>query len=273
MILTDMHTHSLHSGDSSSPMREQVRAAIQKGLAGLCFTEHLDPDYPYEVTDLAPGTFELDYDAYRSDYLSVREEFRDRIGLFFGIELGLQSDIADKLQSYVKEHDQFDFVIGSTHICHHKDPYYPSFYEGRSVKDGLTEFFEGTYENIAAFSDFDACGHLDYAVRYAPGREDRYHYSDYMDIIDRILRLLLERGTALEINTSPLASGLRQPNPCADILRRYRELGGELITIGSDAHTPDRIGYSFDFAAGMLRDLGFRYYAVYKKREAVMLPL
>ena len=96
---------------------------------------------------------------------------------------------------------------------------------------------------------------------------------DYYDYIDTALRMLIEKGKGIEINTASLKYGLKYPNPCPDILKRYRELGGEIITIGADAHTPDKIGYAFDKAADVLRECGFSYYAVFKNRRPVFHKL
>ena len=120
---------------------------------------------------------------------------------------------------------------------------------------------------------FDSLGHLDYVVRYGPTRNREYDYRDYRDIIDEILKILIRNDKALECNTGGFHYGLGQPNPCEDILRRYRELGGELLTLGSDAHDPSRLGYDFDRARELLRSCGFSSYTVYHQRKPEFLPV
>ena len=110
-------------------------------------------------------------------------------------------------------------------------------------------------------------------TRYLPHRDEIYTYEAFSALIDPILRELIERGIALEVNTAPLMKGIRYFNPLPEVLKRYREMGGELITIGSDAHVPEKIAGRFDQAARILRSLGFAYYAVYKERKPLMLPL
>ena len=110
-------------------------------------------------------------------------------------------------------------------------------------------------------------------ARYLPEREKFYTYSAFAELIDPILSELINRGIALEVNTAPLTKGMRYFNPLPDILSRYREMGGELITIGSDAHVPERIAGCFEETAEILRSLGFSHYAVYRERKPLMFPL
>ena len=165
----------------------------------------------------------------------------------------------------VKNHE-FDFIIASSHLCHGQDPYYPSYYEGRSKKEALTEYFESVLENLKVFSNFDVYGHLDYIVRYCPGQADGYSFADYSDLLDRILTTLIEKEKGLEVNTGAYRNGLTEPNPSIDILKRYKELGGEIITIGSDAHKPEYVADGFDRTRDLLLSLGYKYYSVYENR-------
>ncbi len=274
IIIADYHLHTEHSGDSTAPMETQILAGLERGLKYMCFTDHYDCDFPYDnVPDVAPGTFELDCDSYRADFLSLRDKYAGRIELHYGIELGLQPHLGNRLHTYLAEHPDFDFVIGSTHLCGGMDPYYPSFLTSLTEKEALRLFFRDTLANIRAFSDFDTLGHLDYVSRYLPHSDQFYSYGAFADQIDPILRELITRGIALEVNTSPLTKGLRYFNPLPEILVRYRELGGELITIGSDAHVPERIAGRFEETAQILRSIGFTHYAVYNERKPRMLPL
>ena len=272
-ITADYHLHSEHSGDSTAPMETQILSGIEKGLKVMCFTDHYDPEFPYDNNpDVAPGTFELDYDLYKKDFLKMKDKYEGQIDLRFGVELGLQPHLGSFLQSYAQEHD-FDFIIGSNHLCAGFDPYYPDFLFNRTQEEALKLYLEDTLANIRVFPDIDSCGHLDYVARYLPDRERIYNYGSFSDLIDPILRELITRGIALEINTAPLTKGMPYFNPLPEILARYREMGGELITVGSDAHVPERIAGCFEETAGILRSLGFRYYAIYKERKPQMLPL
>ena len=148
-----------------------------------------------------------------------------------------------------------------------QDPYYPAFFEGRTEKESYISYFESIIENLHTMSCFDVYGHIDYVVRYGPNKNQFYSYKEYSDWLDEIIRLLIDKGLGMEINTGGYAAGLGHPNPHEDILKRYRELGGEIVTIGSDAHAPERIAADFDRACSILKKCGFRYHAIFRKRK------
>lgn len=263
-ITADYHLHSSFSGDSDTPMEEMILKGIELGLTKMCFTEHHDLDYP--VTESTPeGKFELNPDAYLYDLLRLKEKYADQITLLFGVELGMQSHLSKQNSAFAKAHD-YDFIIASSHICNGKDPYLSSFFEGRSQEAAYTEYFESILDNLKSYSNFDVYGHLDYVVRYGPNKDEGYSYEAYRAIFDRILERLISMEKGIEINMSGLKS-LRDANPCIGVIRRYRELGGEIITVGSDAHEPGQIAYAFDRAADILKDCGFKYYTTFEKRS------
>lgn len=158
MITADLHAHTSFSSDSEEPMENALSAMVEKGLKTVCFTEHMDMDYP-------GGEFLLDAAAYRSRLVELREEFRGRIEVLFGVELGLMDYLAPRLREYVGAWD-FDFVIGSSHLVDGIDPYYPEYFEKYDDHNGILRYFESILANIRAFDGFDVYGHLDYIVRY-----------------------------------------------------------------------------------------------------------
>lgn len=264
-ITADCHLHSYFSGDSDAPMEEMIIQGISQGLTHMCFTEHHDFDYPASEQDPA-GMFELNADAYLHELLTLKEKYAGQITVCFGLELGLQPHLTRRNADFAQAH-AYDFIIASSHICNGKDPYYPAFYEGRTQSAAYLEYFESIFDNLREYDNFDVYGHLDYVVRYGPEKDKNYSYDAYRDIIDQILERLISMEKGLEINTAGLAKGMRDPNPCTDILKRYRALGGEIITTGSDAHDPSHIAYDFNRAAAILKDCGFRYYTTYEKRS------
>lgn len=268
-ITYDSHLHSAFSGDSGTPAAQMINRAAALGLAGLCFTEHEDPDAPPSEC-----SFSVDFDAYFAELSRLRTQYQDRIRIGIGMEFGIQRHLPDTLASLCKNYP-FDLIIASLHFVGGKDPYYPSYFEGRSERDCYEEFFRTEYETLLCFdpASFDTLGHMDYVVRYGPNRNRFYSWEAYADCIDPILRFLIENGRCLEVNTGDLKYGLGEPNPCTGVLRRYRELGGELVTIGSDAHEPEYLGYRFDDAAELLRGLGFRYYTVFEQRVGRQIRL
>lgn len=266
MIKADTHLHTSFSGDCDEDMENVIRSGISRGLDILCFTEHMDKDYPVE------GLFDLDCDSYRERYLEMRDRYADNITLLWGVELGLLPWLADWCSSYVNQYP-FDFIIGSVHNPGNVDPYYPEYFEGRSEEEAYTEYFTESLACLEAFSDIDALGHMDYVVRYGPNKNKEYSYKKYSEYIDPILKFIIEKGIALEVNSKGYAKGLGEPNPCRDIIKRYKEMGGELITIGSDAHLAANVAEDFDRTQQLILDCGFRYYAVFTGRTPKLYPL
>lgn len=263
-ILADYHVHSTFSGDAKSDMEDIVKAAISGGLKEICFTEHNDIDFPYPKGE--EGMFELNTDSYLYDLLSMRRDYGDKLKIGFGVELGMQTQIAQANADYSKEYD-FDFVIFSCHVVNGKDPYYPEYFEGRSEEEALREYFECIRDNLKIYKDYDVVGHLDYAVRYAPNTDKNYSYKQYRDIIDEILETVIRDGKGLEVNTAGIRKYcLKDVHPVTDILKRYRELGGKIVTVGSDAHAEGDIGADFDRAERALKAAGFDYYCTFEKR-------
>lgn len=263
----DFHLHSFFSGDSDTAPELIAETALQRGLSAICFTDHYDADYPYEDV-----CFELDTKACLERIAGLRSAYEGRIEIGSGVELGLQPHLGALYRSYTG-HFPFDFVIGSTHLVDGKDPYYASFWEGCAPKDGIRRFLEVTLENMKAFDDFDVYGHLDYIVRYAPLEPRSFFYEDYGELMDEILKFLISHGKGIEVNTGGYKAGLGCPNPCPEVIRRYRELGGEIVTMGSDAHTAEYVGSFMEEAREILRDCGFRYFALFRGRKAEFVRL
>lgn len=263
-ITADYHLHSYFSGDSDSPMEEMILQGIRSGLTSLCFTEHMDMDYVY-VKPEETGMFDLNTDSYLYELATLKSKYEGQIKLLFGVELGIQPHLRKELALYAKSFP-FDFIIASSHLCNGKDPYHPYFYEGRSDEEAYREYFASILDNLKIFGNFDVYGHLDYVVRYGVSKDADYCYDKYKDILDRILEQLLSMEKGIELNTGAMGYNLKELNPCNDILKRYRQMGGEIITIGSDAHKPADMARGFDRAAQVLTECGFKYYATFENR-------
>lgn len=263
----DCHLHSNFSSDSETPVVDQIERAIALKIPQICLTDHHDLDMP---ENLMP--FLLDTDRYFQVLRDLQNVYRGRIRIRIGVELGLQPHLGADYREYVARYP-FDYVIGSTHLIDRVDPYYPEYFEGRSEKEAHRIYFEEVIKNLTAFADFDALGHLDYIVRYGPEKNQHYCWQEFGDQIDVILRFLLEHDIALECNTAGYKAGLGHPNPTEGILMRYRELGGEKVTLGSDGHRPEHVGFAFSSIGEVLKSCGFRYYTVYEERKPRFLPL
>lgn len=261
MNLYDFHIHTKFSGDSDADPILIVQKALDLGLQGICFTDHLDIDYKEE-----PGLFDLDIPSYKKNILQVKDMFSDSLYIGWGIELGLQPYLEAENQKVISENN-FDFVIGSTHVVKQVDIYYPSYYEGREEEDCYREYFEETLKNAQSNVDFDVYGHLDYIVRYGPNKNKFYTYEKYADVIDEILRTLIQKGKGIELNTAGFKYGLGHAHPILPILKRYKELGGEIITLGSDGHAPEQIAWDFEKVPSILKEAGFHYFTIFHNRK------
>ncbi|MDD3174530.1 MAG: histidinol-phosphatase HisJ family protein [Herbinix sp.] len=277
MIIADYHVHSDFSSDSEAPMEQTIEKAIQLGLKRLCFTDHMDYDYP----GMSYDSFVFDLETYVKKLEGLKEHYYNQIEILTGVEIGLQPHLTECLSNLVNSYP-FDFIIGSSHVVDRIDPYYPEYWVNRTMEDGINRYFESIMENCKAFQGFHVYGHLDYIIRYVPeqsdsvglsGRKADYSYSKYADLLDEVLKTIISYGKGIEVNTSGLKYGLGHPHPKAEVIKRYKELGGELITIGSDSHKPEHLCYDFHLVPELLKDLGFCYYATFKQGKPEYVKL
>ncbi|MGB8452596.1 MAG: histidinol-phosphatase HisJ family protein [Anaerocolumna sp.] len=264
MIKSDYHVHSHFSSDSTALMEEMVEKAIDLGMSKICFTDHMDYDFP--------EGYGLSFVFNPADYLGeievIADRYQSKIKVLKGIELGLQPYLAPRYQELLDQYD-FDFAIGSSHLINGIDPYYPEYWLNKSNEEGIEVYFQSITDNVNAFSGYQVYGHLDYIVRYAPDKNHSYTYEKYADIIDEMLKTIISHGKGIEVNTAGYKYGLGYAHPQTDVLKRYRELGGEIITIGSDSHKPEHLGYDFPKAEQLLISLGFKYYVTYEKQMPI----
>lgn len=277
MIQADMHMHTCFSTDSEACPRDMADEAVRKGLKTICFTDHFDKD------DLEWGEEGIfDGDAYFVKMQKLQEEYAGKLNIRIGIELGLRTYLKDYYEELTKKYP-FDFVIGSVHNVPYKkdaegnilytDPAAEKLFTDRTDKEAYRLMMETTLENVRTSDCFQTLGHLDYVVRYGKSREKEYSYTDYADIIDEILKLLIEKEKGLEVNSAGLKYGLPFAHPHPDVLKRYRELGGEIITIGADAHKPEHIAYDFAKAEEIMKSCGFKYYTEFFEQKPVFKQL
>ena len=267
----DVHIHTEASSDSKTTIEDQLDRAVKLGMKYVCITDHQDYDYPQWHS-----TYQLnengDVDAYVEKLLETREAYKGRIEMLLGIEFGLQPHLAAKHNKVYADYP-FDMVIGSTHIFEGRDTEDQTLYEGRSKEASIRAYFETELENMTVTDGYDTVGHLDYVLRDIPGKNEGFTYAQYADLIDAMLLTAIRKNKAVELNTKSLVVGMRDSSPGREVFKRYRELGGELVTLGSDAHFPERIGACFDIAGDLLKDAGFTYYCVFKNHQPEFLPL
>lgn len=274
--LYDNHNHSQFSFDGGrTSVGKTVNSAIGKGLAGVCFTDHCDffvPPMKAKYEEYVPEVF--DVEARNAEIDKVNAKCPLDFHVFKGIEIGVQKSERDKIAAHLEKYS-FDEIIASVHYLDDTDPFWGGYYEGKTWRYAYGHYLETLYDEMVWLGDrFDIMGHYDYVTRYAPYPECSILYKDFPDILDSMLRYLAENGKALEINTKTYQDFKgRTPVLDKNILMRYRELGGEIISLGSDSHDADRVGFNFERTAALVSRCGFRYLAHFDNRKPVMLPI
>ena len=259
--MKDCHVHTTLSHDGKSSIEEYSNIAEEKNVDEITFTEHYDI---YDGVETKLTT--LDVDKCKEEYLKRKDD--SKVKTNFGIEIGLRPESFPKIRNMVISHD-FDFIIGSSHITCKKDMSMdPTFFEGLSAKEAYMKYFNEVLENIKKYYyEFDVYGHLDYVVRYGNYGIKQINYDDFKDVLDTILMTLIRKDKGIEINTSGIRYGLNEPHPNIDIVKRYKELGGKIITVGSDAHQAKDLASHFEIVYQMLETVGYDEVAIYHHRK------
>ncbi len=259
-IYKDSHVHTTISHDGKSSISDYLEVASSKCVDEITFTEHYDV---YTGVDSKLKT--IDVGEYQKKYLDAIKGVSLRTN--FGIEIGLRPECADVIKKMTSSYE-FDFIIGSNHITKGKDMSMDkSFFEGLTMQEAYSLYFEDVLNNIYTYDDFDVYGHLDYVVCYGGYGCAQIEYVEYKKYLDEILGVLAKRGKGIEINTSGYRYGLGYPHPNMGIVERFIELGGKIITIGSDAHTVDHLASGFENAYCLMKKVGIKNFAVFHGRN------
>ena len=259
----DFHMHSRVSFDGHDTGLQLAQAAVQAGLKEICFTDHRDfLRKEQEQTMLFdPAAYSAEYDALEVPGLTIRR----------GVEYGLYNDNVERMRQELKQRN-YDFVLGSIHFVDDIDVYFAEYWQGKTVFEAQRRYFETMLECVRVHEDFDVLSHMTYLHKGAGSPvKTPLPLDDHREIIDEILRILAAKGKGLELNTSGMdRCGGFLPTP--DYFRRFRELGGEIVTVGSDAHRADRVGqYSYE-ACQVLKDI-FGYVCTFEGRKPVFHKL
>ena len=264
----DLHTHCTLSFDGKSSADDMVRRAVELGIKHYALTDHVD------LGDFADPDFDLEatVNGARETIPALQKKFAGITDLLYGVELGQATQDYETAERLLRENG-YDFVLGSTHnIRGHKDFYFIDFSQTDPLPI-LSAYFDETAE-LAEWGKFDSLAHLTYPLRYIAGEYGiKPDMSIFAPAIDRILQTLVRKNIALEINTSGLRQKIGVTMPDADIVKRYRELGGKLITIGSDAHCTDDLGKGIAEGIKLAKDIGFDKIAYYKRREVHFIAI
>ncbi len=263
--IIDSHVHSDFSTDSNVPMEEIIKHHLMLGLDTVIFTDHVDYDYPDNIV------FDIDFQKYTKHMELLRQRHRD-IEILMGVEIGYQKHLNEKLNKLINSHP-FDFVIASIHACGGKEFCNNGFFDGKTQKESYREYFEAVKYMVQNYDDYDVVGHLDFIVRYGQFVKKELKYIYFKDIIDEVLLTIIQKGKGIELNTSGLRYGLGIMHPSKCVLERYFELGGEIVTLGSDSHRVEDLFSDFNIAINDLKSIGFNRIAYFKERQPQFIEI
>lgn len=279
-MYTDYHLHTYYSDDSEYPMEQLVQDAISKGITEICFTDHVDYGIKSDWIDRSDmylpeekaklPVMNVKYPAYHAEIMQLQERYKDKIRIKEGMEFGIQRHTIAQYQKLFSAYP-FDFIILSCHQVEDQEFWTQDFQSGRSQREYNEKYYSEILEVIANYKDYSVLGHLDLIKRY--DKSGIYPFKNVSDLISEILKRAIYDGKGIELNTSSVRYGLAEWLPSRDILLLYKELGGEIITVGSDAHNETQLGAYIPQAMKDLKEYGFRYVCTYDKMKPIFHKL
>ncbi|MGC9356303.1 MAG: histidinol-phosphatase [Anaerolineae bacterium] len=257
----DLHVHTHHSCDASPTMAEMAEEALRRGLEGIAFSDHME----WVPEDEATGY--LKPDLYFAELEATRARYGDQLEILAGLEVGNSHQYLSEARDFLKAWP-WDYVLGSAHWADGLP-----MWQSVAFEDGMEVAYARYFREVAALAaegEYDVLAHFDLVVRDSWALYQRTCPTEgYAADIREALRAVVERGKGLEVNTSPMSKGLSEPSPSLMILRWYRELGGEILTFGSDAHRSPEVGQHFERARELALAAGFERLARFRERRQV----
>ena len=251
----DYHVHSNYSDDSNTPMERQIKRAIEIGLDEICFTDHVDYGVRYE---------DIDYPRYFGEIDGLREKYAGKIVIRSGLECGVQVHTIPQYESLCETYSgDLDFVLLSIHQVNNICFWNQEYQRGKTQDEYNMGYYEELLRVVRGYQDYSVLAHLDLMVRY--DMAGAYPFRKAKDIIAEILTETINNGKGIEMNTASWRYGLNDTQPCREILRLYHDLGGEILTLGSDSHSPEYICDHMSEAREILRGIGFKNFCTFSK--------
>ena len=269
MYIFDSHTHSKYSFDGCMEIDEMCRIAIERELKMLTITDH------YDIDGILYGYYPPYYadDAY-NDIMAAKDKYSGKLDVVYGIELGQAHVMPLEAAEFIKKYN-FEFIIGSFHNMRDIPDF--SFMRFDVMPIEYCEYlwlrYLGEMHEMLDFDGIHTVAHLTYPIRYMKKFGKYLDVTKYYDNITAIYKKIIEKGLCLEINTSGLRQDMGVTMPDYDLVKLYRDCGGELITVGSDAHEPQDIGMNISDVYTMAKDIGFKYITVYSSGKPQMIKL
>lgn len=280
----DYHLHCEYSDDSTVKMEEQIKRGIEIGLDEMCFTDHVDYGIKRDWDDpqgvvwidvfeygemLHKAMANVNYPKYFDELYALKQKYADRIAVKAGLEFGIQSHTVPQFEAvYRKYADKIDFILFSMHQVDDKEFWTGDFQKGRSQEEYNRIYYEEILKTMRLYKDYSVLAHLDLIVRY--DEYGVYPFENVREIVEEILKQAIRDDKGIELNTSSWKYGLSDTQPSRAILKLYKDLGGKIITIGSDAHKPVHLGDHFDDAMQILKEeIGFTEFCTFDKMQPV----
>lgn len=257
----DYHLHSQFSGDSKTTIDAICQAAVAQGLQEIAITDHMDYNYP----NLYPDHQIANIDTYFQTIAQYQARYADVLTIRTGIEIGMEPHYLQAIDTVLQQYP-FDFVIGSVHESQGLPVSKAVFFEHKTKAQAYEAYYTTILECITQFDNFDVLGHLDYCKRYYPGTyapEDPFWAQP---LIEEIFRTLISKGKGIEVNTSGFRHVSQMCMPHYDIIAQYRQLGGTRITLGSDSHREEFVGFHITDVMAQLKQIGFTHISTFQKR-------
>lgn len=259
----DFHIHSAVSFDGHDTGLQLAQAAKEAGLREICFTDHRDYEPGAEVQTMVfdLGRYSAEYDGLEVPGLKIRR------GMEFGLLPGNRAQLAEDVK---RRH--YDFVLGSVHFTDGLDVYFEPYWRGKTVYEAERRYLEETLACVQAHEDYDVLAHLNFISKaQAHPTRTNLKYEEHRGIVDEILRELVRRDKGLEMNTSGVdrVGGFL---PAPEFFARFKELGGRIVTVGSDAHRSNRVGQYTGEACAILKDI-FGYVCTFEDRKPIFHKL
>ena len=274
MLRTDIHTHTAFSADGRSSIDEMIATAIEKNIAYYGIAEHFNYDYDrlhlsIDGREVPP----IDEEAYFTRARALQRQLKGKLHLLVGAEFGYDNENS-ALQRYIDTQEKYslDFVVNSVHTCLGMDCYFPHYCNGKSKEYAYNAYLYRVLESLDAPYRYDIVAHIGYCSRNATYADPKLRYEDFSDVLDEILKRIVARGKILEVNSSAKTAG--SPFiPDTDILERYFELGGRMVSFASDAHDISRVADKRDLVVAALKKAGFTYITVPDRGQYLQIPL
>ena len=255
-MLADYHMHTSFSDDSNYPMKDCIERAISLGFDEICFTEHIDYG--------CPTAFCCDCGSYLKAIRKYQKDYEGKIVLKYGIEFGAQAHHKDYFQN-IYDRFPFDFVLLSFHQVEDKDLWCGDFQEGKTQEEYNRIYYEEMLRTAKALDCFSVLAHMDLMRRYDKFGE--YPFEKSKDQIEEILKYVIAHGKGIEVNTSSFRYNLKDLTPATPIIKLYKELGGEIITIGSDSHRESQVGDHIKDVREILKSFGYKYFTTFDRMK------